>query len=311
MFQKKKSTKLIGKNTGIGDWLQPTPRPKKRKHGKRFAPDAPNDLISTAYFIRTSAIMAKVAKILGKQADADEFTKLTTDIKKAYQKQFVKSDGTVLSDCQTAYLMTLSNNVISDKQLEKLCFEKFLKCLERDNWYLNTGFLGTPLLNPTLAKFGRNDIAFKLLMNKKSPSWLFAVAQGGTTIWETWAGESDMSFNHYAYGAIGEWLYKDVAGLWYDEKNVGFKNIIFAPKFKGIDFKYANATYQTPYGLAESKWHKDGTKIVWHIKIPSNSTGSICLPNNELQNATINGNLAKDVDVKNIPSGNYKIVLEL
>ena len=90
MFQKKKSTKLIGKNTGIGDWLQPTPKPKKRKHGKRFAPDAPNDLISTAYFIRTSAIMAKVAKILGKQADADEFEKLTTDVTefKYYKKNF-------------------------------------------------------------------------------------------------------------------------------------------------------------------------------------------------------------------------------
>ena len=307
MFQKKMSKNLIGKNIGIGDWLQPKPKPKKRKRGIVFTPDTPNDLISTAYFIRTSAIMAKVAKVLGKQADAEEFTKLTNDIKKAYQKRFVKADGTVEGDCQTAYLMTLSNDIISDKQLEKLCFEKFLKCLERDNWYLNTGFLGTPLLNPTLARFGRNDIAFKLLMNKKSPSWLFAVEQGATTIWESWAGYDTMSFNHYAYGAVGEWLYKDVAGLWHDEQNAGFKNIIFAPKFKGIDFKYAKATYETPYGLAESKWQKDGKKIVWNIKIPSNSTGSICLPADELQNATINGKSAKNIDVKNIPSGNYTI----
>ena len=307
MHQKNQSKGLIAPDRGIGDWLQPNPQPKKGRHGKRFMPDTPNDLIGTAYFVRTADILAKTAAVLGKTEDSKTFAKLADDVRAAFVKRFVSGDGRVVSDAQTAYLMTLSNDIVKDEKLRRKCFEKFVERIAADNYRLNTGFLGTPLLNPTLSRFGRNDIAFRLMMNRTMPSWLYAVDNGATTIWETWAGEDDMSFNHYAYGAIGQWLYQYIGGLWLDESAPAFKNIIFAPKLDGVKLSYAKTSHITPNGKAESSWRKDGGKFVWNITIPPNSTGTVVLPCRDVSKAKFDGRKAASKTLENVPSGKHTV----
>lgn len=307
LYQQRASKNLIAPDRGIGDWLQPNPRPKKRMHGVRYAPDAPNDLIGTAYFVRTADIVAKTAKVLGKDDDFKKFSKLAEEVRGAYVKRFVGADGTVESDCQTAYLMTLSNDIIRDSSLRAKCFDKFVNRLAADKYRLNTGFLGTPLLNPTLSKFGRTDLAYRLLSNRQCPSWLYAVTKGATTIWETWDGQKDMSFNHYAYGAVGQWLYKDIAGLWYDESAPGFKNIIFAPKLDGVGLTSASAYHITPNGKASSSWRKTADGLEWDILIPPNSTGTIELPCKDPSKATVDGRRPSSLSISGVGSGKHKI----
>ena len=307
MHQKNQSKDLIAPNRGIGDWLQPNPNPKKRKHGKRYAPDTPDDLIGTAYFVRTADILAKTASVLGKTEDSKTFAKLADDVRAAYVKRFVADDGTVVSDAQTAYLMTLSNDIVKDKKLREKCFAKFVERIAADNYQLNTGFLGTPLLNPTLSRFGRSDIAFRLMMNRTMPSWLYAVDNGATTIWETWAGEDDMSFNHYAYGAIGQWLYQYVGGLWLDESAPAFKNIVFAPTLDGVKLDYAKTSHITTNGRAESSWRRQSGKFVWNITIPPNSTGTIVLPCKDISKAKFDGEKVAAKTLENVPSGTHTV----
>ena len=307
LYQQRASKNLIAPDRGIGDWLQPNPRPKKRMHGVRYAPDAPNDLIGTAYFVRTADIVAKAAKVLGKNDDFKKFSRLAEEVRGAYVKRFVGADGTVESDCQTAYLMTLSNDIIRDSSLRTKCFDKFVKRLAADKYRLNTGFLGTPLLNPTLSRFGRTDLAYRLLSNRQCPSWLYAVTKGATTIWETWDGQKGMSFNHYAYGAVGQWLYKDIAGLWYDESAPGFKNIIFAPKLDGVGLTSAGAYHVTPNGLASSSRRKTPGGLEWDIVIPPNSTGTIELPCKDPSKATVDGRRPSSLSISGVGSGKHKI----
>lgn len=307
LYQQKNSDGLIAPNRGIGDWLQPNPKPKKRMHGKRYAPDTPDDLIGTAYFVRTADILSKTAAVLGRAEDSRKFAQLAEDVRAAYVKRFVSPDGTVVSDAQTAYLMTLSNDIIRDAALREKCFAKLVERIAADGYQLNTGFLGTSLLNPTLSRFGRNDIAFRLMTNRTMPSWLYAVDNGATTIWETWAGEPDMSFNHYAYGAIGEWLYRYIGGLWLDESAPAFGNIIFAPKLDGVSLSYAKTFHITPNGRAESSWRKTPNGLVWDIAIPPNSTGTIELPCSDASKAKLDGKPVDSLVIKNVASGSHRI----
>lgn len=307
LYQQKNSDGLIAPNRGIGDWLQPNPKPKKRMHGKRYAPDTPDDLIGTAYFVRTADILSKTAAVLGRAEDSRKFAQLAEDVRAAYIKRFVSPDGSVVSDAQTAYLMTLSNDIIRDAALREKCFAKLVERIAADGYQLNTGFLGTPLLNPTLSRFGRNDIAFRLMTNRTMPSWLYAVDNGATTIWETWAGEPDMSFNHYAYGAIGEWLYRYIGGLWLDESAPAFRNIIFAPKLDGVSLSYAKTFHITPNGRAESSWRKTPNGLVWDIAIPPNSTGTIELPCSDASKAKLDGKPVDSLVIKNVASGSHRV----
>ena len=199
-----------------------------------------------------------------------------------------------------------------------------LKTIEKADFHLRTGFVGTPLLNPVLSKFGRSDLAYRLLFTESYPSWLYPINQGATTMWERWNsyshkdgfGDVNMnSFNHYAYGAIGQWMYKEVAGLWHDENSAGYKNIIFAPK-PSAKMRFAAVNLETPYGLAASSWKRTDGVLEWSIIIPPNSTGTITIPTKNVASVRINGDpLPKNCKLENgypvlsKASGKYKIHL--
>jgi len=271
-YQLSTAKDFIRPEIGFGDWLQP--------NAKKMTGDTPKSLIATAYFAYTAGVVAECAKLLGKKEDAASYAKLSEDVKKAFNARFVKPDGLVESDAQTAYALPLNLGVILPEMREKV-FAKFVEKMERDNFTLSTGFVGTPHLNLALSKFGRSDIAYKLLLNKNYPSWLYPITQGATTMWERWNsythetgfGDANMnSFNHYAYGAVGQWLYKDVGGLWHAAP--GYSKILFAPS-PTRSLSSASVWHETPYGTASSSWTLEGDNFDWTIKIPPNSEGIV------------------------------------
>lgn len=301
---------------GYGDWIQP------------YAPlgksDTSKGLIGTAYFVRDADILSKVASILGHEADAKHFADIAAKVRAAFCEKYLKPNGVVENDCQTSYLLALAFDILPEN-VRPQAFENLVKTIKRANMHLRTGFVGTPLLNPVLSKFGRSDIAYQLLFTETYPSWLYPINQGATTMWERWNsfsleegfGDVNMnSFNHYAYGAIGQWLYKDVAGLWHDESAAGYKNIIFAPQ-PSPRMSFASATQQTPYGAASSSWKRSDGVLEWNVVIPPNATGTLKIPTSLPESVRINGeSLAKNTPLENgkpilenVKSGSYRIFL--
>ncbi len=311
-FQKNTSKNLIRPEFGFGDWLQPSST--RGNDSALWVGTTPRRLIGTAYFYRTTKMMQRIANVLGKTDDEKYFASLATKIFEAFNKEFVRADGTVATNSQTGYLLALGFDLIPENLTQKIV-DKLVKKIESDNWMLDTGFVGTPLIAPVLSRFGRHDVAERIVLNEEYPSWIYSIKQGATTMWERWNGFSHEngfgnptmnSFNHYAYGAVGEWLYRYVGGIWFDEENVGYKNIIFEPK-PTARINSAKASYETPYGLAKSEWSVKNGKMKWSLVIPANATGTIKLPTTDLSSATINGKPAKSLVLANVPSGIYKI----
>ena len=184
--------------------------------------------------------------------------------------------------------------------------------------HLTTGFLGTPLLCPTLSAIGRDDLAFMLLNRKEFPSWLYPVTQGATTIWERWDTqkpdgsiiEGMNSFNHYAYGAIGEWLYKHVAGIDIDPQNPGYKHSIISPH-PGGGLTAARAEFMSLYGLVKSSWEIKTDTFIYEVVIPANTTSTVNLPKAKAQDVIMNSSPLGSRNDLNIEQKENKLKVEL
>lgn len=301
-----------------GDWLQP--------YAKNYRDtDSSKELIAQAYYVRVADLAEKMAKILGYNSDAEHFAKVSKNAREVFCREFLKGDGIVENDCQTSYLLALAFDILPERERQP-AFERLLKAIERSNMHLRTGFVGTPLLNTVLTRFGRSDFAYELLFCETYPSWLYSISKGATTMWEHWNGISTEgefedpkmnSFNHYSYGAVGKWLYKDVAGIWHDERAPGYKNIVFAPN-PTKKMSYASASNETPYGLASSSWRRSGSVLEWDVVIPPNATGTLIFPTKDVDSITVNGRpLAKETSksadgrplLAGVKSGRYRIFL--
>ena len=242
------------------------------------------NLIATAYFAHSSMLLSHAAAVLGKDEDALKYHQLFDQIKEAFNREYVTPEGRIMSNTQTAYVLALAFHLLPDSLNELAA--NYLADDVRNFGHLTTGFLGTPLLCEMLTKTGHIDLAYMLLNRKEYPSWLYPVTQGATTIWERWDGQkpdgsfqdaSMNSFNHYAYGAVGEWLYRYVAGLNLDPSQPGYKHIIFHP-MPGGGLTYATAKLITMYGQTVSAWKIENNVMSYHIVIPANTTGSVWLP---------------------------------
>jgi len=255
------------------------------------------DLLATAYFYYTTNLTAKIAGIIGKTDDAKKYNTLAANIKDAFNKEFVTSNGRLVSHTQTAYVLALAFGILPDNLIENA--GNYLAKDVAKFKHLTTGFLGTPLLCPMLSEIGRDDLAFMLLNRKDYPSWLYPVTQGATTIWERWDGQKPdgtfqdvgmNSFNHYAYGAIGEWLYSHVAGIQVDEKAPGYKHFALAPH-PGGELNEVNATYNSMYGEIASSWKTEDGQMVYKVEIPANTTADVILPNSKVGEINMDENL--------------------
>ncbi len=227
--------------------------------------------------------------MLGKQQDVDKYTALLKKIKDAFCAEYVTPNGRIMSNTQTSYVLALAFDMLPEN-IRPMAAKHLADDIAGYNNHLTTGFLGTYLLSNTLTRFGYTDVAYKLLLQDTYPSWLYPVKMGATTIWERWDGmKTDStfqtiemnSFNHYAYGAIGDWMYKNVAGINIDSASTGFKKIVIRPRLGG-GLTYAKASYESGYGKIAVDWKiRDEGMFVMDVEIPVNTTAVIYVPGKE------------------------------
>lgn len=261
----------------FGDWLA------LDGDGKTPLGATPTPFTCSVYHLVSTEIMACTAKILKHNQDAQIYSGKFAKLRQRFLENYLPA-GKMQVQTQSAYAMVLAYKLAPVEYREQLATE-LAELLEKDG-HLMTGFMGTPCLCTALSENGQADAAWKLLRREEFPGWLYPVKQGATTIWEHWDGKRpdgsfcspDMnSFNHYAYGAIGDWLYRYGAGLGYNGGEPGYKLIDFHPQ-PCTELDFAAASHETPYGQAAIRWEKQGTEIVVKMTVPPNSSGQLTLP---------------------------------
>ncbi len=244
----------------------------------------PNELTCTAYFAYSTGIFAKVCKALGYVALAAEYGDLRDRIVRKFQDAFLDQNGVMTVQTQTAHIIALYFHLIPEKGVPGTA-EGLKKLLALHNGHLTTGFVGTPYFCHALSQNGCKKEAYELLLKEDFPSWLYQVKAGATTIWEHWDGlkpDGSMwspamnSFNHYAYGAIGEWLYRVMAGLEIDEQEPGYRHTVLSPQTGG-GLTCVRGWHHSVYGLVSSEWERKGHRITLTVQVPVNASASIIL----------------------------------
>jgi alpha-L-rhamnosidase len=210
---------------------------------------------------------------------------LLKNVKDAFLKEYATPNGRLVSGTQTAFVLALHFDMLPEA-MRSQTVDRLIENIKSYGNHLTTGFLGTPYLCHVLSRFGHADVGYTLLMQETYPSWLYPVKMGATTIWERWDGikpDSTFqtpgmnSFNHYAYGAIGDWMYRVVAGIDTKEDSPGYKGIVIKPTIKP-ELTSASATYMTPYGTVSSSWKTAKLGVTLDVEIPVNTTATIYIP---------------------------------
>jgi alpha-L-rhamnosidase len=249
----------------------------------------PKDLIGTAFFAHVAGLMAKIAARLGKARDAARYARLEARVRRAFQRRYVTPDGLVAGQTQTSYVLALQFDLLPEALRPKAAAE-LVRDIRKRGDKLATGFVGTSYLPFVLTETGHLDVAYRLLFQKAWPSWLYAVTQGATTIWERWDGwtaekgfqdKGMNSFNHYAYGAIGDWMTQVVAGVAPDPEGPGYKRIRLRPRPPKEGLEHASAALETRHGRVASAWRKSGrggAGLVWEVEVPANTRATAWVP---------------------------------
>jgi alpha-L-rhamnosidase len=261
-----------------GDWLEPG-----RKTYYYFLPWAPKGYVATPFFAHSCQLLSKIAGVLGKENDAEYYWGLSEKVRAAYFKKYVKQNGRVKPSRQGAYVLALAFDMIPREIKPRLAAHLARMIKDKGN-HLDTGFLSTPHLCQVLCDNGYEDSAFELLNQDTIPSWLYEVKRGATSVWEAWdcikadgTLRKGMSFNHYAFGAIGEWLYRYIAGIGLDEENPGGKHIVLSPH-PGGGLTEAHASYQSCHGEVKSAWKLLDGRMTYGVVVPANSSATVRLP---------------------------------
>ena len=271
---------------GFGDWLSPE---GKTDYG----------LIATAYWAYDATLMQQMAHATGRTEDEQKYAQLFDKIRAAFEKKFVRDDGFVagadngsshfdpktpnaknqVDDTQTGYVLALHMNLVPEA-LRAQAAQKLADKIEANHGLLATGFLGTPYLLEELTKAGHTKLAYKLLLNTQYPSWGYLVGHGATTMWERWNGDqmkadpSMNSYNHYAYGAVADWIYRYAAGIDASSLDAGFHRVVLHPVFDAR-LGHVNFDYASSYGPIHSDWKVTVKTAEWHVTIPANATGML------------------------------------
>jgi alpha-L-rhamnosidase len=274
---------------GFGDWvaLDGTVRREDRLGG------TPKDLIGTAFLAYSSRLLAEIARAIDRPEEEKRYSELSASVRDAFRRRFVTPDGLVAGNTQTSFVLALHFDLLEDHERE-ITAGALARNIEQHG-HLTTGFVGTPYLLHVLTDVGRLDLAYRLLLRREFPSWLFPVVKGGaTTIWERWDGwteerglfDPDMnSFNHYAYGAVGEWLYGTVAGLDLDPEVSGWRRAHLAPRpplHPGLPdpplLTGARAELETIHGGYQVEWSIEGERFRFDARIPPGCSAAVELP---------------------------------
>ena len=288
-----------GFGTPFGDWLTPTIT-------------TPEDLLATAYWAYDASLMHQMALATHRTNDAAKYQQMFDAIKAAFQKAYIQQDGFVGTidhypsippttvhpldevvtnkavETQTGYVLALHMHLVPEN-LRQAVAQKLVNKIRENHWMLGTGFVGTPYLLEALSDTGHADVAYRLLLNRAYPSWGYLIDHGATTTWERWNGDkmrndpSMNSYNHYAYGAVAEWLYRYAAGVDTDSADAGFHTIRLHPNFDArlgrLDF-----TYDSRFGPIHSSWAVEDNMVKWLVVVPPNTTAILSTENTNATN---------------------------
>lgn len=267
-------------------------------------------LVQQCFFANSAGIVSKAAQVLGMKEDAAKYAEVARKAKEAFRKNYVTESGMLVSSTQTAYVLALNFDMLPEAMRPMAA--KHLAANVEKYGHITTGFLGTPYICHVLTENGYNDLAYKLLLREQYPGWLYPVTMGATTIWERWNSmmpdrtipDNGMnSFNHYSYGAIGDWLYRDAVGL--HETSPGFKTMAIKPH-PGADFTQMRAEQMTPYGRAAAEWRKTQGEFSLEVEIPVNTTAEVYVPSSSQSAVMLDGvavEQAGDVKIKGYKEG--------
>lgn len=271
-YLKEHSDGLIRPAQGYGDWLS-------------VDADTPKDVIATAYFAYSTSLVARMARLLGKDDDAERYEKLFEEIRQAFHARFVKEGGRIHGDTQTAYLVALRMNLL-DEEGRRLAVHHLAEDVRRRGNRLSTGFVGCSYLLPELTEGGELDLAYTLLLATHYPSWGYSIQLGATTMWERWDSLKEdgtfqdvgmNSFNHYAYGSVGEWLYRYVAGIEVEPSGAGYKEFVVQPH-PHPRMPWARARYESLHGPIAVDWRVEGERFALDLEVPANTLATVYLP---------------------------------
>ncbi|MFJ2235139.1 family 78 glycoside hydrolase catalytic domain [Streptomyces sp. NPDC087859] len=263
----------------FGDWLDPTAPPEAPSRAK-----ADPDVVATAHFARSAEIVAEAARVLGRENEAERYGALAAEVRAAFARAYVTPAGRVLSDAQTVYALAIEWALLPGAEQRERAGRRLADLVRASGFRISTGFVGTPLVTDALTSTGHAQVAYRLLLQTGCPSWLYPVTMGATTIWERWdsmlpdgsINPGDMtSFNHYALGAVADWLHRTVAGL--APAAPGYREILVHPR-PSVEVTSASARHLTPYGEAGVAWERAGGTFRLDVRVPVGATALVHLP---------------------------------
>jgi alpha-L-rhamnosidase len=253
----------------------------------------PNDLISMAFHAHVAALMTDISRVLGQKKETARFGALAARVRREFNREFVTPAGRLTGDSQTAYVLALHFDLLPPSK-RPAAAARLAQRIHECKDHLSTGFVGTSYLLHVLKRFGYLDLAYQLLLNEDFPSWGYPIKQGATTMWERWDGwrhdkgfqDPGMnSFNHYAYGAVGDWMYRVILGIELDEAQPGYRHFFVRPhppslaRIKaGRGLTWARGEYRSIRGTIRSSWRISGKKFSLEVTVPPNTTATIQLP---------------------------------
>lgn len=263
----------------FGDWLDPTAPPDNA-----FAAKADPDVIATAHLARSAEVVARAAEVVGDADLAREYGELAARVRRAFAAEYTTEGGRVLSDATTTYALALQWALLPTGEQRQGAAARLADLVRTSGFRISTGFVGTPLVADALADTGHPDLAYRLLLQTGCPSWLYAVTMGATTVWERWdsmlpdgsinPGQMT-SFNHYALGAVADWMHRRVAGL--APGDAGYRTIVVDP-LPTARLTKASARHVTPYGEAAVAWSRADGQLKLSVTVPVGSTATVHVP---------------------------------
>jgi alpha-L-rhamnosidase len=266
----------------FGDWLDPNAPPDEPGQAK-----TDHDIVASAYLFRSARLVTAAARLLGLDDDAKHYEAYAEEVRAAWLREYVTPAGRIVSDAQTAYALAIMFELATEPDLLARLGERLAALVAKADHRIGTGFVGTPLIQDALVRTGHGETARALLLQTGVPSWLYPVTMGATTIWERWDSMLEdgtinpgqmTSFNHYAFGAIADWMHRTLAGL--APLEPGYRRMLVAPvPLAGID--WAATEHETPYGRATVRWEAGDGVLAVRVTVPPNTSARIELPGRE------------------------------
>ena len=273
---------LMDKGFQFGDWLDPSAPPDQPSKAR-----TDKAIVASAYFVHSIEILERAAEVLGRSEDKEKYQSMAVEARAAFEREYITPAGRLMCDAETAYTLALLFGLLPSVEQRQHAGDRLVELVRESGYHIRTGFVGTPLICDALCSSGHYLDAYRLLCQQEHPSWLYPVTMGATTIWERWdsmlpngsinPGEMT-SFNHYAFGAVADWMHRIIGGL--APADPGYRKLEICPR-PGGGLTHAKTSHLTPYGLAECSWKIEAEKIILDVNIPPNTTASVNFPGSE------------------------------